>query len=59
MNLAQICEDEMNIRDKQGNMVVKPCSVPQGNQIDVILAIAFAFFFFFLISRLQVGNVCL
>lgn len=37
VNLTQSYEDEMNVHDKQGNVVVKPCNVPQGNQIDVIL----------------------
>lgn len=55
MDLTQSCEEEMNIHGKQGNVVVKPCSASQGNQIDVILKIIFAFFFL-LVFRFQVGN---
>lgn len=39
--------------------MIKLWSVPQGNQLDSILEITFAFFFSFLMTRFQVGNVCL
>lgn len=48
MNLTQSCEDEMNIHGKQGNVVIKPCIVPQGNQINVILKLFLIFYFILL-----------